>query len=197
MRFWKRVPGRWGGALNWLFTIGVAVGFILVFEAQVAKPYRIPSSSMEPTLHCAKPAGGCKGHFSDRVVAARIVYDFRDPARGDIAVFKAPPRAVSSCGAAEGDTFVKRVIGLPGEQVSEYRGQVFINGHKLVEPYVPASERDGQTHTWPRLGPHSYFMMGDNRQSSCDSRTWGAVPRDNFIGPVVVTYWPPNRLGLP
>jgi signal peptidase I len=181
-------------AVDWLVTLGVAVGLVLVLEAEVAKPYRIPTSSMEPTLHCAAPGEGCLGTSSDRVLAASIVYDFRSPERGDIVVFTAPARAKLRC--REGGTFVKRIVGLPGERISERRGFVYVDGRRLAEPYVDPAHRDRTTKTWPRVPPHAYFVMGDNRANSCDSRDWGTVPRGNLIGPVVATYWPFGRLGF-
>jgi len=177
--------------VGWVVTLGAAVLFVLAFEAEVAQPFRVPTASMEPTLACAKPTEGCTASFNDRVLVAKIVYRFRDPQRGEIAVFDAPPAAARAC--AEGGTFLKRVIGLPGDVVSERNGLVFVNGRRLDEPYVPAGERDRITQSWPRLAPGRYFVMGDNRSSSCDSRTWGPVPRSAFIGPVVATYWPPSR----
>src|SRR5690242_13739666 len=84
-------------AIDWLATLGVAAGLVLVLEAEVAKPYRIPTASMEPTLHCAIPGPGCLGKASDRVIAASVVYDLRSPVRGDIVVFKAPPAARTQC----------------------------------------------------------------------------------------------------
>lgn len=189
-----RLPRPVRIAVDWLATLGVAAALALVLEAEVAKPYRIPTSSMEPTLHCAVPGPGCLGKSSDRVLAASIVYDFRSPERGDIVVFKAPPLAKTRC--QEGGTFVKRIVGLPGERVSERNGFVFVDGRRLAEPYVDASRRDHETKTWPRVPPHAYFVMGDNRANSCDSREWGPVPRGNLIGPVVATYWPFGRLGL-
>jgi signal peptidase I len=181
--------------LDWTLTIAVAVALVLVFQAEVAKPYRVPSASMEPTLHCAKPASGCRAHYSDRVIALRIVYRFRDPRRGEIAVFRAPT-AAASCGESGSLTFIKRVIALPGETVSERNGIVFVNGRRLTERYVPAPERDHRTSSWPKLEPDQYFMLGDNRTASCDSRDWGPVPRSSFIGPASVTYWPPNRIAV-
>src|SRR5438093_13006469 len=89
-----RIPQPWRTIVDWLVTISVAVAFVLIFEAEVAKPYRIPSSSMEPTLHCAKPGDWCRGSFSDRVIANRLAYDFGSPKRGQIVVFKAPPSTV-------------------------------------------------------------------------------------------------------
>ena len=168
---------------------------LLVVLAFVAlTPYRIPSSAMEPTLSCAKgPASpGCLGNSSDRVLACRICLHFSSPSRGDIFVFKAPREAALKCG--EGGTFVKRVIGLPGETVHETdKGFVLVKKPgssqfvKLDEPYLPAASRRADSQhfgrTWT-VPPDDYFMMGDNRAQSCNSRTWGAVPHANLIGPV-------------
>ena len=189
-----RLPRPWRTAADWAITLGVAVAFVLVFEAEIAKPYRIPSSSMEPTLHCARPALGCQARFSDRVLAAKIVYRFRSPERGDIVVFRTPPETAQICHTERSATFVKRLIGLPGDTVSERNGYVYVNGRRLHEPYIAAQDRDRKTQTWPRIPPGRYFMMGDDRSLSCDSRDWGTVPRANLIGPVVATYWPPTRV---
>jgi signal peptidase I len=188
----SRIPQPWRTILDWLVTITVAVAFVLTFEAEVAKPYRIPSSSMEPTLHCAKPGEWCLGSFNDRVIANRLAYDFGSPERGQIVVFEAPP-AAANCGPGEGNTFVKRLIGLPGEQVSERDGYIYIDAKPLTEPYVDPTLRDHQTGTWYVPLGH-YFFLGDDRAHSCDSRIWGAVPRSSLVGPVIITYWPPNRI---
>jgi signal peptidase I len=193
-RLTQRLPRGVRIALDWVITIGVAVAVVLTVKVEVANPYRIPSASMEPTLRCARPAPGCDSSFSDRVIANRLAYRFRDPHRGDIVVFHAPAAAKQQC--SEGGTFVKRIIGLPGEVVSERAGIVSIDGKPLSEPYVDPRRRDTTTQTWPRVPPHDYFVMGDNRASSCDSREWGPVPRENLIGPVLMTYWPPNRISF-
>ena len=191
-----RIPQPWRTMVDWLVTIAVAIAFILAFEARVAKPFRIPSPSMEPTLHCAKPVAFCQGRFSDRVIANRLAYRFADPKRGQIVVFEAPA-AAKRCGPGDGgSTFVKRIIGLPGERVSERGGVVFVNGRRLVEPYVDAALRGRETASWPRVTRGHYFVLGDNRTHSCDSRTWGTVPRGNLIGPVTLTYWPPGHLSF-
>ena len=137
----SRIPQPWRTIIDWFVTTAVAVAFVLAFQAEVAKPYRIPSPSMEPTLHCAKPVEYCEGRFSDRVIANRLAYRLRDPERGDIVVFKAPATA-DRCGLSDGGSaFVKRIIGLPGEVVSEREGVIYINGDRLIEPYVAPSRR--------------------------------------------------------
>ena len=191
----RNLPRGWRLAIDWIVTIVGAIAIVLAIKAWVVNPYRIPSSSMEPTLHCARPGNGCQARFSDRVLANRFIYHFRKPHRGDIIVFKTPPQAVQRCGA--GGTFVKRLIGLPGETWEEKNGFIYINGKKLIEPYVKPDRRDTATSYPARRVPDGmYFMMGDNRTQSCDSREWGPVPRKNLIGEVFAVYWPPNRIGF-
>jgi signal peptidase I len=180
-------------AIDWLVTLAGAILVVLLLKAYVVNPYRIPSSSMEPTLHCAKPAPGCEANRSDRVLANRFVYHLRDPRRGDVVVFKTPDKAFERCGA--GGVFVKRIIGLPGETVSERDGKIFIDGKPLKEPYVLPSRRDTDSGGW-EVPKGRYFVMGDNRENSCDSRVWGSVPRENLIGTVFATYWPPGRISV-
>jgi signal peptidase I len=194
-RLTEGLPHPWPTVIDWVVTIVVAVGAVLAIKAWVVNPYRIPSSSMEPTLHCAEPGVGCEARFSDRVLANRFIYHFRDPHRGEIVVFKTPPDAEKCENGAGGETFVKRIIGLPGDVVREQRGVVSVNGQRLDEPYLPQGTEDPRSGTW-RVAEGSYFMMGDNRGSSCDSRDWGSVPRENLIGPVFAVYWPPQRMGF-
>jgi signal peptidase I len=190
------LPRPWRIAIDWIVTIAGAILIVLAIKQWVVNPYRIPSSSMEPTLHCARPGQGCEAHLSDRVLANRFIYHFHDPQRHDIVVFNTPPAAQQMCGAS--GTFVKRLIGLPGETVTEKPGGfVYIDGRKLNEPYVKPDRRgrDSTTGTW-HVPKGEYFFMGDNRGESCDSRRWGAVPRKNLIGKVFATYWPPNRISF-
>ena len=201
-RLTEGLPRGWRIAIDWVATIVGAVAIVLAIKAWVVNPYKIPSSSMEPTLHCARPGPGCLARFSDRVLANRFIYHFRSPRRGEIIVFKTPPQAEEKCGA--GGTFVKRLIGLPGETVEERliggKGIIFIKGRdgktrRLIEPYLESNRRDSRTGTW-RIPKGQYFFMGDNRAQSCDSREWGPVPRENIIGEVFAVYWPPNRIGF-
>jgi signal peptidase I len=201
-KLFPNMPHGWRVALDWIFTIVGAIAVVLVIKAYIVNPYRIPSSSMEPTLHCARPGPGCEARFSDRVLANRFIFRFRNPKRGEIIVFKTPPLAKVRCGA--GGTFVKRLIGLPDEVWEEKNGYVYINGKKLNEPYIKASRRDDFSYKMSSIPPGGlkkipkgyYLMMGDNRKQSCDSRVWGLVPRKNLIGNVFFTYWPPNRISF-
>src|SRR4029079_13117387 len=198
------LPRGWRVTIGWLVTIVGAILIVLAIKQWVINPYRIPSSSMEPTLHCARPAPGCEASTSDRVLANPFIYHFRSPSRGEIVVFKTPKLALEACGSQ--GTFVKRLIGLPGEVWEERSGLVYIKGKKLKEPYVKADRRDHDSyglmdipprHTYTRIPKNYYLMMGDNRSSSCDSRRWGLAPRGSIIGKVVFTYWPLDRLGTP
>jgi signal peptidase I len=193
-RFTANLPHRWRVAVDWIVTVGGAIAIVLAVKAWVVNPYRIPSASMEPTLHCARPAASCRARFSDRVLANRFIYHFKDPDRGDIVVFKTPKAARERC--FTGGTYVKRIIGLPGDSLQQRSGVVFINGQRLDEPYIDPVERDDRSFGPEQVPPHHYFMMGDNRKASCDSRTWGALDRDAFIGKVFAIYWPPGRIGL-
>jgi signal peptidase I len=192
--------------LDWILTIVGAIVIVFALKLWVVNPYRIPSSSMEPTLNCAKGPTeiGCLGDSSDRVLACRICLDFGAPKRNDIVVFNTPTEAALKCG--EGGTFVKRVIGLPGDTVREDDfGNIWIRSAgakkfvKLKEPYLSSSRRlQDSAHFGEKwhVPEGQYFMMGDNRSQSCDSRTWGSVPRNKLIGIVFFVYWPPDRIGF-
>jgi signal peptidase I len=205
-RLFPGLPRSVRVTLDWILTIAGAILIVLALKEWVVNPYRIPSSSMEPTLNCARgPAEpGCLGSSSDRVLACRICLDFGPPSRGDIVVFNTPTEAALKCG--EGGTFVKRVIGLPNETVRE-DDNGFIDVKKpgakdfvrLKQQYVSADRRLADSAHFGQIWnvkPGSYFMMGDNRSQSCDSRTWGSVPRNKLIGTVFFVYWPPDRIGF-
>nr|MDQ4030709.1 signal peptidase I [Actinomycetota bacterium] len=193
-RLAARLPQPWRTIVDWVVTIVGAVAIVLAIKAWVVNPYRIPSSSMEPALHCARPGSGCEARISDRVLANRLVYHFKSPERGDVVVFDTPPAAEQACGA--GGTFVKRLIVLPGETWRMEDGFLIIDGKRLVEPYIRPNRR-GHDIQQPRTVPAGhYVMLGDNREHSCDSRVWGPLPRDNVIGKVFSVYWPPTRISL-
>ena len=165
-----------------------------------------PTSSVQPGGQTTTPqkvthvaSATCEGssflgfHFSDRVLVNRFIYRFRSPHRGEIVVFKPPSITAKICGGASTPVLVKRLIGLPGETVAEKRGLIYINGKKLSEPYIRPDRRDSNSGSW--FVPKGwYFFMGDNRIASCDSRSWGPIPRKDLIGPVFMIYWPPNRI---
>ncbi len=170
------------------------ISFVLVFgfvRPVVAAPFYVGSGSMEPTLH------GCKGCDNDRLLINKLAYDLGDPKRGDIALFEdQQPRVPPE------DPLIKRVVGLPGETLEIRGGKVFVDGDPLNEPYV---ENDPCAPGYPRtcsFGPVTvpeghYFMMGDNRTHSVDSRFFGPIPRDEVIGEALVRFWPVNRAGGP
>ncbi len=176
-------------AIDWIVTIAGAILIVLAIKAFVVNPYRIPSSSMEPTLHCARPGLDCQADWSDRVLANRFIYHFREPERGEIVVFETPELAKVRCGA--GGTFVKRLMGVPGDVLSFRAGRLFVNGKPATEPYARIDPGENRTYRVPR---GRYFMLGDNRPNSCDSTVWGPVARDALVGPVFAIYWPPRRI---
>jgi signal peptidase I len=197
-RVFPNLSGRQRSALDWLLTGVFAVLIVLALKAWVVNPYRIPSASMEPTLHCARPGDGCEAGRSDRVLANRFIYHFRDPKRYEIVVFNAPERAALICQAG---VYVKRIVGVPGDRWRERNGYVYIDGRRLDEPYVKPERRDHETLELSDILPGAtvipkdkYLMMGDNRNESCDSRRWGLVSRSAIIGEVFLTYWPLDRI---
>src|SRR3954454_4754816 len=159
-----------------------------VFIVMFVRPYRIPSSSMEPTFHCARPAPGCEGASDDRFLVLKL----GGVGRGDVVAFKTPALARERCGA--GGTYVKRVIGLPGDTVAERNGVVSVDGEQLDEPY--AGHQDSEPGRRWHVPRGSYSLPGDTRPQSCDSRVFGAVPKADVIGRVVFVYWPLGRLGF-
>lgn len=163
-----------------LQTIGLSVVLALGIRHFVAEARYIPSGSMEPTLQ-----------INDRLVIEKVSYYFNPPERGDIVVFW-PPENIFE-GQQSRDAFIKRVIGLPGDTVQVTNGTVLVNDEPLNEDYIKA-EPD---YEWgPETVPDdSYLVLGDNRNSSFDSHSWGFVPRENIIGKAVVRFWPPSRVG--
>lgn len=195
------------GHLSLFAAVASSVLAVFAVEQWALSPYRIPSPSMEPTLHCARNTAqdnGCLGSESDRVIVNRFIYDFEQPQRGQIVVFAPPAEAAIACG--ETGAYVKRLIGLPGDELREdRRGFVWVRDPphagwaKVEEPYLSRQERLSDTTHFDRIWSvpkDEYFVMGDNRAESCDSRRWGSVPRSDLIGPVVATYWPLSRVWI-
>ncbi len=181
-------------ALGVLVALAVAAGLALVLGFLTLKAYRIPSSSMEPTLHCPKPLPGCQGERADRVAVTRLAYALGDPGRGDLVAYVRPPSAAAVCGSGPSTTSIGRIVVLPGESWEDRRGRVYVDGRELAEPYVAA--RESASFPERTVPDDAYVVMGDNRPFACDSRRWGPVPRDNLIGKVVLVYFPPDRIGF-
>jgi len=163
----------------------VVVAGLLAFglRAFVVEPFWIPSESMEPTLH------GCGGCNNDRLLVDKLSYHLHAVHRGDVVVFRRPPGV-----EAPESVLIKRVIGLPGEKVSGHDGQVWIGDRPLEESYVnPACH--GTTDFDPVTVPSGrYFMMGDNRCNSSDSRVFGPIPKSSIIGRAFLIIWPFGRI---
>jgi signal peptidase I len=162
-----------------------------LFDLDGQRSFRILSSAMEPTLHCARPAPGCLADAEDVVEAApEEKYE-----RGDIVVFETPQRAQTQCGA--GGIFVKRIVGLPRERVViAADGAVLVNGRRLDESeYIERDRRGSFGGRW-NVGRNRYFLLGDNRDQSCDSRVWGSLPLENIIGSVVAIERASGRVEL-
>jgi signal peptidase I len=188
------------GAIGLGLLVGALVsltifGAILLLATGTVKTYRAVSTSMTPALECARPAPGCESDASDRF---SVLTRFRSFDRADIVVFQTPSRARAECGA--GGTFVQRIIGLPGEAVQiRLRGgaaYVYIDGVELEEPYIEQDRRDIGPEKRFRVPEGHYFVMGDNRARTCDSRVYGSVPVDDVVGEVTLTYWPPSRISF-
>jgi signal peptidase I len=182
--------------------VAVALGLALGIQAFLVKPYRIPSESMVPTLE-----------INQRVLVNRIGNNFSDPEVGEIMVFHPPEGATTArCGVEVSENeicprptrskadvnFIKRVVAGPGDRLQIRNGRAVVNGKPLDEPYTrPCGGGSGCDYPGEITIPKDHwFMMGDNRGASDDSRFWGPVPRKWFIGGAFATYWPPDKIGL-
>lgn len=186
--------------------VALALGLALLIQAFLIKPYQIPSGSMEPTLD-----------IHQRILVNRFIYHFNTPKPGDVVVFHPPVGAddgaarqcavtrdpASPCAEAvpekSSDTFVKRIVAGPGDTISVKDGIPIVNG-VAEEPdgyeIVPCGSAPECNMPKEITVPDGhYFMMGDNRGSSFDSRFWGPLPEEWLIGKAFGTYWPPNRIG--
>lgn len=165
---------------NWFWDMieSVAIALILAFLIRtfVIQPFYIPSSSMYPTLQT-----------NDKIMVNKFIYYLTKPKRGDIMVFHYP--------LDKNKDYIKRVIGLENETVEVKDSQVYINGKVLQEPYLPEGLDYGEFGPF-KVPPGQYFMMGDNRPDSQDSRYWGALDKNLIIGKAMLIFWPFNRITL-
>jgi signal peptidase I len=195
-----------GSLLELVLIVAVALGLALGIQAFLVKPYRIPSESMEPTLDVGQ-----------RVLVNRIGNRFSKPEVGEVLVFHPPggsERALQCgnpmqgqgheqpCGRPTSDkadvNFIKRVVAGPGDRIAIVDGHVVRNGKRAREPFVNECGGGSDCHfpTPITIPAGHWFMMGDNRGASDDSRFWGPVPEKWIIGGAFATYWPPKRIGL-
>jgi len=197
-----------GSALEITMIVAAALGLAVLVQAFLVKPYRIPSGSMLPTLH-----------IGQRVLVDRVGLSFTSLHVGEIVVFH-PPKNYEACqdpaqgasasganapqacdvaqATASSTTFIKRLVGLPGDHLQIRQGHVIRNGVRERDPYIVPCPDDADcnfpgTIVVPR---GEYYMMGDNRPDSEDSRFWGPVRRNWIIGTAFFTYWPPDRVGF-
>lgn len=162
---------------DWVKIIVTALVLAVIIRTFITSPRWIPSESMLPTLK-----------VGDYLLIDKLVYKFQGLDRGDIVVFSAPPAAHKE------DDLIKRVIGLPGEEVSVKDGIVYINNQPLAEDYI--LEKPAQDYKPFKIPDDCVFVMGDNRNESYDSRYWGPLPIKNIIGKAVFRYYPLSELGI-
>ncbi len=194
-------PGTRGSLIELVLIVAVALGLALGIQAFLVKPFRIPSASMVPTLE-----------VGERVLVDRVSLRFGDPDIGDIIVFKPPQGAdTDRCGIPHPDdqvcprptrqrsstNFIKRVVATGGDRIKIIDSHVYVNGKRQKEPFARLDKNCGICNLpRPMTVPKGYyFMMGDNRGESADSRIWGPIPKDSMIGKAFMTYWPPDRIG--
>lgn len=164
--------------LHWLRDLGISVVMALVVILFLYQPVRVEGTSMMPSLV-----------DQERIFINKFAYRFgmSDITRGDTVVFWYPNDTSKS--------YIKRVIGVPGDTIEITRGQVFVNDMEVDEPYVPTEYRDRISMDRITVPEDEYFVLGDHRSSSNDSRTWGTVPRRFIYGRAAFVYWPLERLG--
>jgi signal peptidase I len=164
--------------LAWMRDLAISVVIAIVVIIFIYQPVKVEGTSMMPGLV-----------DQERIFVNKFVYRFgiEDIHRGDLVVFWYP--------GDETKSYIKRVIGLPGDVVSIDRGAVYIDGKRLQEDYVPQRYRDTVSMPPRTVDPEHYFVLGDHRNSSNDSRNWGLVPRSCVYGKAVFVYWPPERIG--
>jgi len=177
--------------VEWVVVVVVALLAAFLVRTFVLQTFYIPSGSMEPTLQ-----------IGDRILVSKLSYDFHSVHRGDIIVFHAPPKEATVCADPSVQDLVKRVIGLPGETIASVGNTILItppggtHGVPIAQPWFPATPI-GPPIPSTHIPANSYFVMGDNRTNSCDSRMWGTLPQSDVIGHVVFRIWPLSQIGFP
>ncbi|WP_233262251.1 signal peptidase I [Vitiosangium sp. GDMCC 1.1324] len=166
---------------TWLFLPGLTLLLALGVRGLVVEPRLIISDSMRPTLVSG-----------DRLLMEKVSYRFHAPSTGDIVVFEPLPEA-DRRGTLHLEAHIKRVIGLPGQEVRVHEGRVLVDGQPLVEPYM--AEAPGYEWGPARVPEDMLFVMGDNRNESSDSHVWGFLPRRNVLGRACLRFWPLGRAG--
>ena len=163
-------------------TVGLSVALAFGVRQFVAEARLVPTGSMQPTIE-----------INDRLFVEKISYRFHSPKRGDIIVFQAPEKALAAAQSTTKDAYLKRIVGLPGEEVTVKDGQVLVNGKVLAEDYI----KSPPAYVWgPNLVPDGhYLVLGDNRNSSSDGHVWGFLSEETIIGKAAVRFWPPSRIG--
>jgi signal peptidase I len=207
-----RTSSKAGSLVELVVIVAIALGLAWLIQQFVVKPYRIPSGSMEPTLA-----------INQRVLVDRIGMHFGGPHVGDVVVFHPPTDAQETAGGAakcgpvphvvsDGTVacsqpvpseasvnFIKRIVAGPGDMISIVEGHVIRNGKRERDSYIRACVTGDPKCSFPaaiKIPPGHWFMMGDNRGESDDSRFWGPVPTGWIIGTAFATYWPPDRIGI-
>lgn len=159
-------------------TLVLALAIFMIIYLFLFQPHQVEGESMLPTFE--------NGEY---LLTEKVSYRFSLPQRGDIIVFEAPPNPDKD--------FIKRIIGLPGEEIDINEGHVFVNGKLLKEDYIPSHFYTSKgIFNRIKLAKNEYFVLGDNRNNSSDSRQWGPVKKQEIIGKAWVVYWPPNKIGF-
>ncbi|MEM7726716.1 MAG: signal peptidase I [Cyanobacteria bacterium P01_A01_bin.45] len=177
----KTASSKW---LIWrenIILIGIALLLAFLIRTFIAEPRYIPSDSMVPTLQTG-----------DRLVIEKVSYRFEKPSFGDIIVFQ-PPEKLQKEGYDKDQAFIKRIIGTPGDAIAIKEGNVYRNGQILQENYI--KEPPKQDYSGEKVPENQYFVMGDNRNDSNDSRYWKFLPEENIIGKAVFRFFPLSRIG--
>jgi signal peptidase I len=182
----ERATARRGrtGVLEIAETLFLTIAIFLIVQNFVAQPFKVEQRSMERTVE--------PGEY---VLVDKLTPHFATYARGDVVVFTPPADPVETNGVRT--PYIKRVVGLPGEEVEVRDGAILIDGRKLAEPYVyegQSTEQTGSETRWT-VPEGELFLLGDHRQASSDSREFGPVPIENLVGRVVLRYWPLSALG--